>query len=68
MAELKIEELSQARFRALRDRGFRLVLVKIDETPLPDALAHRLYLDMARGLDYVTKQLRQFARDIAPES
>jgi len=60
------EELSQARLRALRDRGFRLVLVKLDATPIPDALAHRVYIDMATGLAKVVAALNETAEDLTP--
>lgn len=61
------EETNQARMRLVRDRGFRLVVVKLDATPLPDHLAYRVYIDAANGLDYVYKSLESVAQDLTPE-
>lgn len=60
------EELSQARIRALRDRGFRLIVVKLDSTPLPDALQHRLYLDATKGIDTVVAGLEETEYQLTP--
>lgn len=61
------EELSQARVRAIRDRGFRLVVVNLDGTPLPDHLSHRLYLDYSQGIDRVVAGLAETAVDLTGE-
>ena len=62
------EEVSQARIRSLRDRGFRLVVVRIDQTELPDYLSKRLYLNIERGLDKVVQSLIETAKDLTPPS
>lgn len=61
------EETNQARMRLMRDRGYRLVVVRLDDTTLPDHLAYRLYIDATKGLDYVCKSLESVARDLTPE-
>jgi tetratricopeptide (TPR) repeat protein len=61
------EETNQARTRLMRDRGFRLVVVKLDNTTLPDHLAYRVYIDAAKGLDYVCQSLESVAQDLTPE-
>lgn len=61
------EETNQARMRVMRDQGFRLVVVKLDDTVLPDHLAYRVYIDAEKGLDYVHKSLESVARDLTPE-
>ena len=61
------EETNQARMRLMRDSGFRLVVVRLDDTVLPDHLAHRVYIDAAKGLDYVCKSLESVAQDLTPE-
>ena len=60
------EEVSQARIRALRDSGFRLVVVRLDKTELPNYLAYRLSLDLSKGVDFVVKNLRETACDLTP--
>lgn len=59
------EEVSQARLRALRDRGYRLVTVKLDSTPLPDALSVRLYIDIGSDADRIADELERSAEDLA---
>ena len=61
------EETNQARMRLMCDRGFRLVVVRLDDTALPDHLAYRVYIDAAKGLDYVCKSLESVAQDLTPE-
>lgn len=61
------EETNQARMRLMRDRGFRLVVVRLDGTPLPDHLAYRVYIDAAKGLDYICRNLESVAQDLTPE-
>ena len=61
------EETNQARMRVMRDSGFRLVVVRLDDTVLPDYLACRVYIDAAKGLDYVCKSLESVVQDLTPE-
>ncbi len=61
------EETSQARIRLSRDKGFRLIVVKLDITPLPDSLAFRSYIDGTQGIDYIVKELQSVEKDLTPE-
>lgn len=61
------EEVSQARIRLFRDKGFRLVVVRLDNTPLPNSLAYRVYIDGTKGVDYVIKTLKSIESDLIPE-
>lgn len=61
------EETSQARIRLSRDKGFRLIVVKLDITPLPDSLAFRSYIDGTQGIDYIVKELQSIEKDLTPE-
>lgn len=61
------EETSQARIRLSRDKGFRLITVKLDITPLPPSLAHRFYIDGTKGIDYIVETLQSVEKDLTPE-
>ncbi len=61
------EETNQARARLMRDKGFRLVIVRVDDTALPDYLAYRVYIDGTQGLDHVCRKLEGVANDLIPE-
>ncbi len=61
------EEISQARIRLFRDKGFRLVVVRLDSTSLPDSLAHRVYIEGAKGVDHVVENLKSLERDLTPD-
>lgn len=60
------EELSQARIRTIRDRGFRLAVVRIDDTDLPDYLSTRSYVSIDKGLEVVVESLKETAKDLTP--
>lgn len=62
------DEVSQARIRISRDKGFRLVVVKLDVTPLPPALAYRSYIDGTKGVPYITAALRRLRSELTPEA
>lgn len=59
------EEISQARIRNIRDNGYRLVTIKLDETDLPNYLSFRLYLDIKNGLKSIVQGLKNLARDLS---
>jgi len=61
------EETSQARIRLSRDKGFRLIVVKLDITPLPDSLAFRSYIDETKGIDYIVEKLQSVEKELTPE-
>ena len=61
------DEVNQARFRVYRDRGFRLVVVILDKTPLPPALAYRYYIDGTKGARPVVSALQRLLSDLIPE-
>jgi len=61
------EETSQARIRLSRDKGFRLVVVKLDETPLPDSLGYRSYIDGKKGVSFIVEKLQLVEKDLTPE-
>lgn len=61
------EETSQARIRLSRDRGFRLIVVKLDITPLPDSLAYRSYIEGTQGIDFIVEKIQSVERDLTPE-
>jgi tetratricopeptide (TPR) repeat protein len=61
------DEVNQARIRVYRDRGFHLVVVILDKTPLPPALAYRSYIDGTKGVRYVIGALRRLLSDLIPE-
>jgi tetratricopeptide (TPR) repeat protein len=60
------DEISQARIRIYRDRGFRLVIVKLDNTPLPLWLEYRSYIDGINGSTTIVKGLRNLYDDLVP--
>lgn len=61
------EETTQARMRLARDKGFRLIVTILDDTPLPDSLAYRAYIDGRKGLEYVHQALKSVAQDLTPQ-
>jgi len=61
------EEIDQARIRLFRDKGFRLVVVILDDTPLPPSLAHRVYIDGRKGIDHVVKNLKNVKKELIPQ-
>lgn len=58
------EEVNIARYRWITERGYRPVVVKLDKTPLPIFLKHRLYLDIKSGIDYVVDKLKGLKGDL----
>jgi len=61
------EEMSQARIRELRDRGgFRIIVVKLDKTELPNYFAHRFYLDIEEGIGYIVNKIQHVVKDLTP--
>ncbi|MDP2920244.1 MAG: TIR domain-containing protein [Dehalococcoidia bacterium] len=60
------DEVSQARIRISRDRGFRLVVVRLDTTPLPPALAYRSWID-GKARSNVVQALHNLRDDLTPE-
>lgn len=61
------EEVSQARIRLFRDKGFRLVVIKLDYSLLPDSLAYRVCIDGTKGVAYVVRELQQIEKDLTPK-
>ena len=58
------EEVNIGRYRWITEKGYRPVVVKLDKTPLPIFLKHRLYLDIECGIDYVVDKLRRLKGDL----
>jgi len=61
------EEISQARIKISRDRGFRLVVVTLDDEPLPPSLAHRSYINGTGRVQDITKALLRLRSELTPE-
>ena len=61
------EETNQARIRLSRDKGFRLVVVILDDTPLPDSLGHRYYIDGKKGVNFIVEVLQRIEKDLTPK-
>jgi len=61
------EEINQARIRLSRDRGFRIVPVILDDTPLPNALQYRSYINGKRGQRYIVTAIQQIRAELIPE-
>ena len=61
------EETSQARIRLSRDKGFRLVVVRLDDTRLPYSLAYRSYIDGTKEINYIVKNLQFVEKGLTPE-
>lgn len=61
------DEVSQARIRISRDRGFRLVVVRLDMTQLPPALAYRSWIDGTKGIPSIVKALQRLEYELTPE-
>ncbi len=62
------DEISQARIRIYRDRGFRFVIVKLDNTPLPLPLAYRSYINGTSGHHIIATALKRLQSDLIPET
>lgn len=61
------EETSQARIRLSRDKGFRLIVVKLDITSVPPSLAYRSYIDGTKRMDYIVERLQSVEKDLTSE-
>lgn len=60
------DEVSQARIRLTRDRGFRLVVVRLDKTPLPAALESRFWIK-TMPVQQIVEQLRRVEYELTPK-
>jgi hypothetical protein len=58
------EEISEARYRSIREKGYRLITIKLDNEPLPDYLAIRIYIDAEKGLEYIIEELNKLKTDL----
>lgn len=61
------DEVSQARIRLSRDSGFRLITVRLDDTPLPTWLEYRSWIDGSKGIHDVVRPLSNLKLDLTPE-
>lgn len=64
------EEISQARIRAIRDKGYRFMVVTLDDTEVPIPLATRYYLHAhlkpeAERKKYICQQLDYLSKDLS---
>jgi len=61
------DEVSQARIRLSRDKGFRLVTVRLDSSSLPPALEYRSWIDGTRGINSIVRALQRLQYGLIPE-
>ncbi len=65
-SDMVTDEISQARIRLSRDKGFRLVVVRLDTAPLPPALAYRVYIDGTKGVNSIARSLKRLQDELIP--
>ena len=59
------EEISQARVRAIRDSGYRIVVVRLDDAMLPDSLSFRSWITF-ESVERTVDQLNRVFLDLTP--
>lgn len=58
------EEINEGRYRSIREKGYRLITVRLDDEPMPYYLAIRICIRSDIGLDKIVKEINKIKMDL----